>query len=383
MKLFPIAATLALTLAMPALACDEDITGTTTGTISVSTTPSVYAVSPGMFAFTGDAVAVTADDDSDRTITIHSNDNGNDVEIKIVNENIDAKVNGKAVPADRVTMDDKGVTIVDENGEVIYHTNLRFMGGAGAVRGFTFDNQWDEPLAAYNNWLTFSGDEDAALFETPKVMLGVHMDSTGPALEKQLHLEAGVTTLIMGVYEGLPASAGGIEPYDIIVKIGDAAKADPESVRELLRAKEPGDVIELDVIRGGKKEHLSITLEDYDAKRMHEATFLGSANDVFGEGPSGLNPLILTERQGPGNSNFGVFVQPDRLQRWRDGSLAAADNLRREAVDRLRSMNIDEESLHAQIEELRARLDEMSKMMHKMVEDAAEAKDRVLGENES
>jgi hypothetical protein len=354
----PIAATLSMAITVPTLACDPPSNSGEFRNAAPKVTFAQAAAHTPLTIVTSNAMAFASDDDAVSEITIQSNDNGNKVEIHIRNDDVTAKVNGKDVPADRIQRDDHQIKILDEKGDVIYSSDLVFGIGDNSFRGFAFSPNADDPLGnAYTTWLTQPGFD----FEPPKVMLGVHMDSPGPALEKQLHLDPDSTTLISGVYDKLPANLAGIQEYDIIVAIDGSEKADPQTVRDLLRTKEVGDTIGMDIIQAGQRKHITVTLEKYDAERMAQSELFGSADEsfaVFGDGPG-----MLTLRQGPGGGNIGV-IRPDQLRGLSTtGPNALAEVMR----NRVGGLSFNSDSMREQMEDMRAQLEEMRKMMEEMM----------------
>jgi hypothetical protein len=100
---------------------------------------------------------------------------------------------------------------------------------------------------------------------SPKVMMGVTLESVGESVAKQLGIDATQATLIGTVMDGLPASKAGLEQYDIVVGVDGAKVADPNGIREAIADKEPGDQLVLDVLREGRRQQVVLDLEAYDA----------------------------------------------------------------------------------------------------------------------
>jgi Tol biopolymer transport system component len=65
---------------------------------------------------------------------------------------------------------------------------------------------------------------------------------------------------IQGARPGSPAEAAGIKAGDVIVKLGDAPVTDMKSYAEALRAHQPGDTVQIVVIREGVELTLTATL---------------------------------------------------------------------------------------------------------------------------
>jgi hypothetical protein len=186
------------------------------------------------------------------------------IEVRIDDDDITVKVDGKEVPADRIKKQGGRIIILDEDGGEIESIRI----GAGG----------DEDLF-WNYWVQRDVPEDAKLVtvDEPKVMIGIHLDEPDDALRCHLKLEPGTTTLIKALHKGLPAEQAGLGEFDVITKIDGKAPADPASLRAALAEKEPGDVIRLRVIHEGTPTVVRVTLAPYDAQAMAEAELIGQA----------------------------------------------------------------------------------------------------------
>jgi putative serine protease PepD len=59
---------------------------------------------------------------------------------------------------------------------------------------------------------------------------------------------------------GEPAQQAGIRPGDLIVKLGDRTIASPSDLGEAVLTHEPGDTVDVEVVRNGDRETLKVTL---------------------------------------------------------------------------------------------------------------------------
>ncbi|MFP4441252.1 MAG: S1C family serine protease [Chloroflexaceae bacterium] len=66
--------------------------------------------------------------------------------------------------------------------------------------------------------------------------------------------------LISDVVPETPAAAGGLQPGDIIVEIGGTSLARDNSLRHVLTQYQPGDTVELNVLRNNRQISLTVTL---------------------------------------------------------------------------------------------------------------------------
>ena len=115
--------------------------------------------------------------------------------------------------------------------------------------------------------------DDHAITQTtdaskPPVMLGVNMVPSGPIMEKHLGVDGERSTMIIAVAEETPASRAGLELWDVVVSVNGSKDASPSALRKVLRSSNPGDVIDLGVLRGTQNVTLEVTLVEADHDRM-------------------------------------------------------------------------------------------------------------------
>ncbi len=173
------------------------------------------------------------------------------IEVRVENGKISVKVDGKEIAADQFG------DVLDSWGVVLDR------GDPGLDFDLGFEWRGDELRLAF-----------PADFE-PKVILGIQMAPPGEALERHLKLEPGTTTMISGLYEGLPAHAAGLEEFDIIVAVDGRKPAGAGDIREALADRESGDVVELTVIHEGRRRKIDVKLEAFDRAKMESSRLLG------------------------------------------------------------------------------------------------------------
>ncbi len=111
-------------------------------------------------------------------------------------------------------------------------------------------------------------ETDGQIARKPPVMLGVNMVPGGPIMEKHLGVDGEMSTMIIAVGEETPASESGLELWDVVVGVNGSREASPGDLRKILRASKPGDVLDLEVLRGTKTITLEIVLVEADHDRM-------------------------------------------------------------------------------------------------------------------
>jgi hypothetical protein len=329
------------------------------------------------------AAAAPACDEHANTIILGGHDtvsavsvstSGQTIELRAEGDQITARIDGQPVPPDRVVHEGQTVVVLDESGKPLKEFRVLKVGDVAA-----WTTGAGEVAPAALNWARGAGlfPENTHSFTVaagppPKVMVGVTMSEPGAALEAHLKLEPGTTTMLSGVYEGLPAHAAGLGEFDIITKVDGKTPADPASIRKVLAEKNPGDTIVFTAIHAGSPpREVSVKLEAYDAKRLRESSLKGSAAHAErlaaivaggGGGPAQQEALESLRRIRvaplPDGQNFTRFVQP-QLQ----------EEITRELSARLKRYSIeDARSLEERLKAIDERIAVMDELLKKLIE---------------
>ncbi len=269
---------------------------------------------------------------------------GHVVEIRVENGEVEVFIDGEEIPADRFIQEDGRIVILDEDGNELESIGLA-VGLGDADDAFNF--AWVAPQVENTFW--FQPDYE------PKVMIGVHIGEPGDALRYHLRLEKGETTMISGLYEGLPAHDAGLDQYDIIIGIDGKRPAGPKALVDALAEKEPGDEITLTVIREGRTRDVHVELEEFDRSRMDESKLIGD--------PAMDRRIVIPGLEGRIQE---LLIDPERNQifRWRDRGEDFSDRWQERLEEQLRKRlprDLDErmERLNEQIDELKDMLDRL------------------------
>ncbi len=173
------------------------------------------------------------------------------IEVRVENGEISVKVDGEEVPVDRLGDVLESLGVVLDPDDFDFDFDLGFGFGPDDMR-FAFPPDFE-----------------------PKVIVGIQMAPPGLALERHLRLEPGTTTMITGLYEGLPAHAAGLEEFDIIVAVDGRKPAGAADISRALADREPGDIVELTVIHEGRKKAIDVKLKAFDRAEMESAKLIG------------------------------------------------------------------------------------------------------------
>jgi len=90
--------------------------------------------------------------------------------------------------------------------------------------------------------------------------LGVGIQPLTAELAKKFGVKEGTGVLINEVFEGDPASKGGIEPGDIILSINEKPVDTPNTLARVIAGFFPGETIKVGVLRDGQKITLNVDL---------------------------------------------------------------------------------------------------------------------------
>ncbi len=99
--------------------------------------------------------------------------------------------------------------------------------------------------------------------QKPVAYIGVLTREVSAELRAQLALAEGFGLLVEEVLPDSPAKGSGLKVYDVLVKFEDQQLVNMEQFMALVRAKKKGDVVQLDVISGGKVTKVPVTLGEH------------------------------------------------------------------------------------------------------------------------
>ncbi len=216
---------------------------------------------------------------------IQSSDGEDTYSITINGGDIEAKVNGKAVPAERVRRSKDKVEILDDHGKVIKSFDVSLggagLGGADArPRSRTFRQV--DPAQPMEPMQPFPPMEGMAM-AMPKVMIGITMGEPSEALAGHLGIKQDEAVLVEKVYEGLPADKAGLKAQDIIVEVDGVRPINQLKFRETINKHEAGEKVTLKVLRKGEEQKLTVELKKFDGEKLGMPGAQGGVNVIGGD----------------------------------------------------------------------------------------------------
>lgn len=206
-----------------------------------------------------------------------------------------------------------GGPLVNLNGEVIGINTM--IAGIGTGVGFAVSEAIARPIAHQ-------------LIDHGRVIrpyLGIVMQSLTPALHQALGEHAPEKgALVAEVEKGSPAEKAGIQPGDVVVKVGGKPTEDSREVQQAVLAQEVGKDVAVTIWRDGKQSELSVRTAELPGKSS-PSQGPGGGQEQLGLQLQTLTPE-LAQRLGVEPSTRGALitsVRPDSAAA--DAGLQAGD----------------------------------------------------------
>lgn len=110
--------------------------------------------------------------------------------------------------------------------------------------------------------------------------IGVYMQELTDEVRKGLDLEVSKGVLISGVQDDSPAEKAGLEEGDVVTSFAGKDVDSPDELRSIVSDFEPGVEAELELVRDGKAQKVTLTVGD----RPERETFSFVTPDLDGQG---------------------------------------------------------------------------------------------------
>ena len=136
--------------------------------------------------------------------------------------------------------------------------------------------------------------------EVNRGWLGVGIDPITDVLAEKNNVKQGDGVIVNSVFEGDPAHLAGLKVGDIILKIGGVKVDSPNSLIRIIGTISPGQTINLDILREGKRNLIPVKLESKKKTTNLLASLVPS--DPYGLG------FTLKDTEGNQNGEKGPKV---------------------------------------------------------------------------
>ncbi|MEO1535328.1 MAG: PDZ domain-containing protein [Planctomycetota bacterium] len=165
-----------------------------------------------------------------------------------------------------------GNVIIKHDGETI---EIPIPQTAGQVGGRIFGiGQGDLPRLGLGEGFA-EGRDFFVTRNGPKTMVGLSQGGLDDQLRKHLDLDDGVGTMILSVTEGLPADEAGLEVGDVLIAVDGEEVTGSNVLTRALKELEPGDELDVTVLRKGLPETMTIEVAKFDAQKLYGERFFG------------------------------------------------------------------------------------------------------------
>ncbi|MEM8872699.1 MAG: PDZ domain-containing protein [Planctomycetota bacterium] len=111
-----------------------------------------------------------------------------------------------------------------------------------------------------------NGERDLGGESRIVAFVGIGTEQVSPALASQLGLDEGLGLLVELVVEDSPAAEAGLEANDVLVKFNDQLLVNTEQLTALIRMNEPGDTVELTLIRRAEERTIEVELGEQEIR---------------------------------------------------------------------------------------------------------------------
>jgi len=139
------------------------------------------------------------------------------------------------------------------------------------------------------------------------VYLGITMSSLSASMSRALQLDDDEGVLVDEVVDDSPAAAAGLAAGDVIVAIGSDRIDGIKGLSRTIRKYEPGQAVKLEILRGGKKQQIDVTLANVPS-------------DTSRSGATGRIPA----RSGRGETRTAARRSSSRGWAWRTSNAASS-----------------------------------------------------------
>lgn len=270
---------------------------------------------------------------------------GPDGEVTVVRD-------GQVLSDDRVRREGDHLRILDESGATIF--DIRTLPGGGLVYPY------DAKVGA-RTWAP--GVTAWAVSDTPRKIIGVTVDAVDAALASQLDLEPESAFVISTVSDGLPAEKAGLQPHDVVVKINGETPATVEKLREAINGKQPGDTIQLELVRRGQHINVDVGVAEESGPAFYSG--YGEASQAYEELARSLSDEAYRQQAEVEETRDRLAELQDELKQAEEAlaearSAGGADadaraelDARRADVDKVRAeLEAQQERLHSNAAEM-------------------------------
>jgi serine protease Do len=219
------------------------------------------------------------------------------------NPDSDRRKPGEFIQTDAaINPGNSGGALVDARGELIgINTFLYSPTGAFSGMGFAIPTKIAEPTVT-------------ALIRDGKVShgyIGISIEDVTPDSAKFFDVKKAVGAVVSDVTPDSPGGKAGLKTGDVITEFNGKPVSDAGELQMETSQKQPGDTIQLSVVRDGKTLNVPVTLDSMNGGHEQEVAQNGSGKGRWGLGLADLSPDVRQQVEAPA-SVHGALIQSVR-----------------------------------------------------------------------
>jgi serine protease Do len=215
----------------------------------------------------------------------------------------DARKPGQFIQTDAaINPGNSGGPLVNARGEVVgINTFLISPSGSFSGMGFAIPTQIVRPTVE-------------KLIQYGKVThgyMGIGIADVTPDNSKFFHMDKAIGAVVSQVESGSPGAKAGLKVGDVITQVDGKEVSDASDLQVVVGQKNPGTMVELQVMRDGKSVAVPVTLEAMGSrdKSGKEVSETGTGKPRWGVGLSDITPEMREQLQASGDLHGAVVQQ--------------------------------------------------------------------------
>lgn len=182
-----------------------------------------------------------------------------------------------------------------------------------------------------------------------EVWMGIVPTPVPEALVAQLELNGNPGILVRSIGPNSPAKKAGILPYDILLQVNGKPIRAAEDIIKSISDNKPGDSVDVDIIRGSKRQTLKVPLEKRP-ENLAKVDGIMSEGNVNDQNPSGeKSDAKLASRL---KTKILPLVKSQNIDKLTPDLARKLQELQDKLIDETTSFNEDLDNMDEQVKQL-------------------------------
>ncbi len=263
-------------------------------------------VTAGIVSAKGRSVGIIGrgDDDDDNNQMIDPNMSRSQAQTPVLNKGIESFIQTDAV----INPGNSGGALVNTRGELI-GINSAILSHTGSYEGYGFAIPINLAKKVLNDIEKFG--------KVKRGYVGVQFRELNPDAAQELNIKTTNGLFVNELVKGGGAEQAGIRRNDIITKVDGNTVYESSDLQEKVARLQPGDKINLTVLRDGQEKTFAVTLKADNSNVLASNTRNKSTEEIYNKLGASFAPLTNTQKQ-KYNLKSGVLVSQVRQGRLFD-----------------------------------------------------------------